>query len=80
MFTAVDLFKKLYDMGKYVAVFMCVTVFIVAGFEHCVANMFYYSVGNMWNWNSALSIYIMIIGNSVGSILIALGNKYGLKK
>lgn len=80
MFLAVDLFKRLYDVGKYFAVFLCVTVFILAGFEHCVANMYYFSVAGMWEWKAILYMYIMILGNSAGSIIIALGNKYGLKK
>ena len=80
MFLAVDLYKKLNDVGKYFAVFLCVTVFIICGFEHCVANMYYFSVANAWNFNTLLYLLIMILGNSVGGILIALGNKYGLKK
>ena len=80
MFLAVDLFKKLKDVGRYFAVFLCVTVFIICGFEHCVANMYYFSVANAWNFNTILYLLIMILGNSVGGILIALGNKYGLKK
>ncbi len=80
MFLAVDLFKKLKDVGRYLAVFLCVTVFIICGFEHCVANMYYFSVANAWDFNTALYLLVMILGNSVGGILIALGNKYGLKK
>ena len=80
MYLAVDLFKKLNDFGKYIAVFICVTVFILCGFEHCVANMYYFSAANMWDWKTILYVYVMIMGNSVGSILLALGNKYGLKK
>lgn len=80
MFLAVDLYKKLNDVGKFFAVFLCVTVFIICGFEHCVANMYYFSVANAWNFNTLLYLLIMILGNSVGGILIALGNKYGLKK
>ena len=80
MYLAVDLFKRLNDFGKYIAVFICVTVFILCGFEHCVANMYYFSAANMWDYKTILYIYVMILGNSTGSILLALGNKYGLKK
>lgn len=80
MYTAVDLYKKLRGIGKYIAVFICVTVFILAGFEHCVANMYYFTVAGAWGWNAILSIYVMIIGNSLGSILLALGHKFGLTK
>ncbi len=59
---------------------MGITVFILAGFEHCVANMYYFSAANMWTWKTVLYVLVMIAGNSVGSILLALGIKYGLKK
>ena len=80
MYLAVDLYKKLNDFGRYVGIFMGITVFILAGFEHCVANMYYFSVANMWEWKTVLYVLVMILGNSVGSILLALGMKYGLKK
>jgi len=76
MYLAVNLYKELKDCGKYIAVFICVCVFILCGFEHCVANMYYFSVANMWSWNTVLYLLIMILGNSIGSIMIALGNKY----
>ena len=80
MYLAVDLFKRLGDFGKYMGIFMGITVFILAGFEHCVANMYYFSAANMWTWKTVLYVLVMILGNSVGSILLALGMKYGLKK
>ena len=80
MYLAVDLYKKLTDFGKYMGIFMGITVFILAGFEHCVANMFYFSMANMWTWKTVLYVLVMVAGNSVGSILLALGMKYGLKK
>ena len=80
MYLAVDLYKKLTDFGKYMGIFMGITVFILAGFEHCVANMYYFSAANMWTWKTVLYVLVMVAGNSVGSILLALGMKYGLKK
>ena len=80
MYLAVDLFKRLTDFGRYMGIFMGITVFILAGFEHCVANMYYFSAANMWSWKTVLYVLVMIAGNSVGSILLALGMKYGLKK
>jgi formate/nitrite transporter FocA (FNT family) len=80
MYLAVDMYKKVEGFGRYVGIFMGITVFILAGFEHCVANMFYFSAANMWTWKTVLYVFIMVLGNSTGSILLALGNKYGLKK
>lgn len=80
MYLAVDLFKKIKDFGKYVPIFMGITIFILAGFEHCVANMYYFSVANMWTLKTILYVLIMILGNSVGSILLALLIKFGTNK
>ena len=80
MYLAVDMYKKVEGFGRYVGIFMGITVFILAGFEHCVANMFYFSAANLWSWKTVLYVLVMVLGNSVGSILLALGNKYGLKK
>ena len=72
MYIAVNNYKKsTNEIGKYVGIFMCVMVFILCGFEHCVANMFYFSVANVWNFKTLLYLLIMVLGNSLGSIIIA---------
>ncbi len=73
MYIAVNNYKKINnEIGKYSCIFMCVMVFILSGFEHSIANMYYISVANLFSLKSFLYILIMILGNSVGSILIAL--------
>ena len=72
MYIAVNNYKKVTnEIGKYVGIFMCVMVFILCGFEHCVANMFYFSIASAYTWKTLLYLLIMILGNSVGSIIIA---------
>ena len=81
MYIAVNNYKKENnEIGKYIGIFMCVMVFILCGFEHCVANMFYFSVASVWSFKTLLYVIIMILGNSVGSILIALFNNLYSKK
>lgn len=75
MYIAVNTYKVVNDIGKYVAVFLGVIVFILCGFEHCVANMFYFSVASSWGYKTILYLFIMIVGNSLGGILIPLCNK-----
>ena len=73
MYIAVNNYKKhSTSIGKYMGIFMCVMVFILSGFEHSVANMYYFSVANMLSWNTLLYILIMVLGNSIGAILISL--------
>ena len=75
MYIAVNTFKKEKDsIVRYLAIFICVIVFILSGFEHCIANMYYISLAKLWSLKAALSMLIMILGNSVGSIFIAIFN------
>lgn len=72
MYIAVNNYKKVNnDFGKYLSIFMCVMVFILCGFEHCIANMAYFTIGGVWSFNTLLYLIIMILGNTVGSIIIA---------
>lgn len=50
--------------------FLCVSVFILSGFEHCVANMFYFFLAGMWSLKAMAYLLIMTLGNSLGGMLI----------
>ena len=78
MYIAVNNYKKETDVvGKYIAIFMGVMAFILCGFEHCVANMFYFSIAGTFSLKVFCYLLVMILGNSIGSIIIALYyNKY----
>ena len=75
MYLAVNTYKENKDISKYLGVFLGVIVFILCGFEHCIANMYYFSVANIWNLNILLYLLIMILGNSLGGMLVPLCNK-----
>lgn len=81
IYIAVDGYKNNpHELGKYLAILFGVTVFILCGFEHCVANMFYISIADMWTWAHAIEhIVIVTIGNSVGGLLIPLLKKIKTK-
>ena len=67
MYVAVDGFK---EKGNPLILFLCVSVFILSGFEHCVANMFYFAMAGAWSAKTVLYLLIMTLGNSVGGMLI----------
>ena len=72
MYIAVNSYKvSKNEIGKYAPIFMCVMTFILCGFEHCVANMYYFFVAGLFNTKVLLYLLIMILGNSIGSIIIA---------
>lgn len=72
MFIAVDGYKQ---SKNPLILLLCVSVFILCGFEHCVANMFYFSVGEALSAKALGYLIIMTAGNSLGGILIPLVKK-----
>lgn len=74
MYYAVNGFKKQTDFGKYLVVYLGVAVFILCGFEHCIANMYYFSVADIWSLKTLGYTGIMVLGNSIGSFIIPLCN------
>ena len=74
MFLGVDSFKKYWATKDFAAIFMpviCVAVFIIAGFEHCIADMFYFvAAGKIIECLPAL--VVITLGNSLGGVLIPL--------
>lgn len=76
IYLAVEIQKRdVSNVVKLLGIILPVMVFIVSGFEHCVANMFYFSYSNVWSFKALLYILIMTLGNSLGSILL-----WGLNK
>ena len=61
-----------HELGKYLSLFFGVMVFILCGFEHCVANMFYFSAAGMWSGRAVAYLLIMSLGNAVGGVIFPL--------
>lgn len=70
MYAAVDSYKKC--KNPLILIF-CVAVFILCGFEHCIADMFYYSAAGLWTVDALVRILVITLGNSLGGILLPLG-------
>lgn len=80
MYIAVNNFKKSESyLVKCLSVIICVVVFIIAGFEHSIANMFYISLAHAWSIKALISILFMILGNACGAVLIASLDNYNTK-
>ena len=76
IFIAVDGFKNnQHQVGKYLSLFLGVAVFILCGFEHCVANMFYFSVANVWSFRTLGYLAVMTVGNAVGGWIMPLARR-----
>lgn len=76
MFIAADGYKKIENpVGKMLAIFLPVIVFILSGYEHCIANMFYFTVAGVWSVNAVIYLMVMTLGNAVGGMFIPLVRK-----
>lgn len=77
MFIAADGFKKIENpVGKMLAVFLPVMAFILSGYEHCIANMFYFTIAKVWSANTVLYLLVMTMGNAVGGMFIHFVKKF----
>ena len=62
-------YKRISLIGTLLLI-LFVFVFVYSGFQHCIANMFYFSFANAWSWGveAFINIILVIIFNSVGPI------------
>lgn len=72
MYIAVEGYKKCQNPLILVA---CVAGFILCGFEHCIADMFYFSLARAWSMDSFIAVLVITVGNSLGGMFIP-----GIKK
>lgn len=58
--------------GKYLALILPIMVFILSGFEHSIADLFYFSFANAWNLKAMGYILVITFGNMIGGSLLPL--------
>lgn len=69
MYLAVVIYR---EKSTYIGILFCVPVFILSGFEHSIANMYYFAVAGMGSIKVAGYILLIVLGNSVGGLLFPL--------
>ena len=80
IYIAVEGYKSIpHQVGKYLAIIFGVMVFILAGTEHCVADMFYFWMGG-WSGRAVVCVLVITLGNSVGGVLLPLLRKITKEK
>ena len=72
IFIAVDACKyaRVSELEKIVCLWLATTVFVVCGFEHCIANTFYFGLSGMMGTNAISFLLLNILWNAVGGIVI----------
>ncbi len=68
---AVKGYAKAEGIGKFLIVVLGVMMFILAGAEHCVADMFYLVVGRGEVLSTIVFLLVVTAGNTVGGALLS---------
>ena len=79
MYIAVDYYKR---EKKFLAAMLCVPTFIMAGFEHSIADIFYFWAGFFGDASAfafsegLLFLLVVLVGNAIGCMLIPFCQKF----
>lgn len=67
MYTAVAIYK---EKQSPLGIFFCVPVFILSGFEHSIADMFYFFTAGIFTAEAFAFLAIVVLGNTLGGMFI----------
>ena len=77
MYVAVAVFR---DKKTPIGILFCVPVFILCGFEHSIADMFYFGASGIFRAQAVVFFLAAVLGNAAGSMILPLLNKIGEKR
>lgn len=69
MYLAIDNYNKSKNIVFIIAPVM---IFILSGFEHSIANMFYFNFAGRYSFKAFSYLIVMLIGNGIGAKLFSL--------
>lgn len=72
IYVCVEIYKK---YGKLIGIVFCIPTFILCGFEHSIADMFYLFNARVFSPYALLFVAIVILGNALGGLLFPLFDK-----
>ena len=76
MYLAVSIYR---DQKKEIGILFCIPVFILSGFEHSIADIFYFAASGMVSLKAFAFLWIVIAGNSLGGMLLPALQRLGGK-
>ena len=86
MYIAVACFRRGKARGGinimgYLGIFFCVPLFIQSGFEHSIANLYWFMMsGKQWTLSGLWIMLVVMAGNGVGSMVTRLVDHYVLER
>ena len=74
MYLAVQIFR---EKKTPIGIIFCIPVFILSGFEHSIADMFYFGASGLFDTKILSFELAAVLGNTVGSLILPLLGKAG---
>lgn len=74
MYLAVSIYR---DKKTPLAIVFCIPAFILSGFEHSIADMYYFAASGIVSFRAFLFLMIVVAGNAAGGVLLPLLAKIG---
>ncbi|MDD7306198.1 MAG: formate/nitrite transporter family protein [Peptoniphilaceae bacterium] len=59
-----------HQVGKYLGLIFGVMVFIISGFEHSIADIFYFAMAKVISFDALIRLFLIICGNCLGGLLV----------
>lgn len=72
MYTAVEIFK---EKKTPLGIIFCIPVFILCGFEHSIADMFYFGASGIFTAKILTFELAAVLGNTVGGLILPVLSK-----
>lgn len=69
IFVCVEIFKK---KNTPLGILLCIPTFIICGFEHSIADMFYVINAREFTGKATVFLIVVVLGNAVGGLFIPL--------
>lgn len=69
MYLAVSIYK---EKNTALGVLFCVPVFILCGFEHSIADMYYFGVSGIFSARIVIFMVLVVAGNTFGAMVLPL--------
>lgn len=67
VYLSVDIYR---NNNSPLGILLCIPAFILSGYEHSIADIFYFAASGIASGEAFLYIVMIIIGNSIGGLLI----------
>lgn len=60
------------ELTKYLSIIFGVMVFVLCGFEHSIADMYYITMSGTWTWKNLVLLLVVSLGNTIGGLVFQL--------